>query len=189
MTSSPNYSANLRFWIIIILAVTLGCNSHQLELGARELHTDTTVKVLSILRSWTPDHRFIPQLLLTARLGLRIQHTQVVSDAWWSNLRTSIDNVCRRQPAAERGTSQPPGAADRRAVASRQGQIEGQQPVARGSSQTPGAADRRAAANRQGQNEWQQPNAGGRSRGNSKNSGHPYFSRSKSCSEKGFSFA
>ena len=67
-----NYTANLRFGFIVILAVTLGCNSHQLELGARDWHPDT-IQLLSILRSWTLDHQLIPQLLLTARLGLGIQ--------------------------------------------------------------------------------------------------------------------
>ena len=71
MARSLNYPANLYF--LSILAVTLGCNFHRLELGARDWHPDTTIKLLSILRSWTSDHQLIPQLLLTARLGIGIQ--------------------------------------------------------------------------------------------------------------------
>ena len=56
-----------------ILAVTLGCNSHQLEHGARDRCPDATIKLLNILRSSTFDLQLIPQPLLTARLGLGIQ--------------------------------------------------------------------------------------------------------------------
>ena len=44
-----------------ILVVPLGCNSHRLELAARDWLHVTTIKLLSNLRSWTFDHQFIPQ--------------------------------------------------------------------------------------------------------------------------------
>ena len=47
------------FWSI--LAITLGCNFHRLELGARDWLPNTTIKLLCILRSWTFNHQFIPQ--------------------------------------------------------------------------------------------------------------------------------
>jgi len=72
VTRSLNYPANL--CISSILAVALSCNIHRLEIWGARLHPETTMKLLSILRSWTFDHQRIPQLLLTARLGLGIQH-------------------------------------------------------------------------------------------------------------------
>ena len=41
-------------YFVIILAVTLGCNYHQLELGARDWHPDTTIKLLRIFRFLWP---------------------------------------------------------------------------------------------------------------------------------------
>ena len=49
---------NLR--IKLILVATLVCNSHRLELWAQDWLPDTTIKLLSILRSWTSDHQFYP---------------------------------------------------------------------------------------------------------------------------------
>ena len=85
MTRSVNYPATL--CISPILAVTLDAVTFTVGARGARLHTDTTIKRLRILRSWTFDHELIPQLLLTARLGLGIQH--VVHYTAGSNWATS----------------------------------------------------------------------------------------------------
>jgi len=70
MTRSLNYHANLH--ILSILAAMLGCNFHRLELGTRDLLSNTTIKLAYDLGCSTIS--LSHKLLLTAWLGLGIHH-------------------------------------------------------------------------------------------------------------------